>query len=273
MVGFNLISSAVQATANIAGAAASAVGSTASAVGSVAQAGASRISQFDFQNMEFENALREVGLADEYNSLTAGEFNQQNLAQAIAEASPELNSVQVTASVDVVLTVMERARQNITQNIGSLQDVRELPQTIRNEWQRVSNQLTGQEFVSQLQNQGLSAPQAVDVSNVIAERFNQMQGEAEQALGSVQQALIDVQNQVAQTADQAVEATGDVVSTTSLSWLIFSIVLVGLAGLGGYQLNDEPRIHEEARDRGAKSGQTRGEPTWADERPRRAGNI
>lgn len=262
MVSYNLISSAVRATASIASGTASAVGSAASAVG-----GASQLDQINFENLDVEGAFREVGLAEEYNSITAGEFNRQDLEQALAEASPELNNAQVSAATTAVVNVLERAQQNIMQtNFGSIQDVRELPQTIRSEWQRVTNELTGQQFVSQLQNQGLSTSQAQQVSNVVAQRINQLELDAEQALTSLQ-------NQLGQAANQAVEATGDVVSTSALSWLVVALILVGLSTLGGYQSNEELRIHEEARKRRASANRVPAEPTWSEERPRIAGNV
>jgi|GEM_PF-1647335 len=273
MVSYNLISSAVQTTASIASGTASVVGSAASAAGSAAQAGASRLDQINFENLEVEGALREVGLAEEYNSITAGEFDRADLEQAIAEASPELNQTQVSATVDEVLNVLDGAQQNIAQNIGSVQDVRQLPENIRSEWQRVTNQLTGEQFVTRLENQGLTTSQAQEVTTVIAQRINQMQREAGQALDSLQQGLIDLENRVGEFANEAVETTGEVASTSAMSWLVVAMILVGLAGLGGFQQNRERQIEQEARERTAAGTRGQAEPIWSDEGPRRVENI
>jgi hypothetical protein len=94
----NLVSRGISGLLNLAG---NVVSTTATAAGSAAGAATDA-------NGGVGGVLESLGVGNEYQALVSG-FNEQELTQVIAEASPELDETQVGAAVGVVTDVLQNA--------------------------------------------------------------------------------------------------------------------------------------------------------------------
>ena len=151
----NLVSSLV-------GTATSAIGSVASGADSVTAAAGSA-------------AASNPGTQDAASSLL-GSLNPDTLGQIIGDASPDLSQAQSTAAANVVSGIITRARNDLGANLGN---VTNLSDFVTNHVNNIQKALSGPEFVTRLQRQGLSQTQATQTA--IVTQAKQVQQQAAQA--------------------------------------------------------------------------------------------
>ncbi|MEW6421929.1 MAG: hypothetical protein AB1511_09420 [Deinococcota bacterium] len=135
--------------------------------------------------------------------------DEKDVAALIAQNSPSLNQQQVQAAANVVTNIFRRTAYDLgNQSITSLQDF--IPARVK----AIQDALTGQDFVNRLERQGLSAPQAQEVQNVISNEINRLQKQA-----------TDLANTAEQNARIAARNTG-------LGWLLSAGLTLLLAVMG-----------------------------------------
>lgn len=136
-------------------------------------------------------------------------IDQQDVTNLIADASPSLNQEQATAAANVVTGIFRRAQYDLgNQNPGNITDFASARVTA------IKNALTGPQFVSRLQRQGLSAPQAQEVRTVVTGEVDRLQQQAQQ---------------VAETAERTARTTA---RNTGLAWLLGAGLTLLLATMG-----------------------------------------
>ena len=204
----NLVSRGISSLVNLAG---SVVGTAANAAGSAAGAAADAAGGLG-------GALESLGIQNEYQALVSG-FNEEELTQLIAGASPELNETQVSAAVAVVTDELQAAGRNIGNN---LTDVSDLGGIITRQADSVQTALTGEEFVQNLTARGLSSQQAQEVSTVIGQRVTETREQ-------IQQTALVVQERTAELAETAARAA----ARAAWIWLLMAGVTLLFAALGG----------------------------------------
>lgn len=178
------------------GAATNTVGTVASALTGAAAAGTTAAAN---TNLPTGNPLADF----------VSNTNQQDLAQLIAQNSPDLNTQQVNAAADVVTGVFRRAAYDL----GN-QDLSNITDFAQARVNAIKQALTGEQFVTRLQRQGLSQAQAQEVQNVISQDVDRLQKQAQ-----------DVANAVEQNARIAARNTG-------LAWLLSAGLTLLLAVWG-----------------------------------------
>lgn len=150
--------------------------------------------------------------------LLSGLTDEQELNATIAEQAPELNTQQVAAATSVVRGIVNRAVNQINfSNISNLNEA--IPQR----FDAIQQALTGPQFVTRLQRQGLSQTQAQETARVIGARAQEVRQQATQAL-----------QQAEQTARRAA-------STAAWSWLLAAGLILLLSTLGGGRGHDVPQ--------------------------------
>jgi hypothetical protein len=169
----NLVSRAVTGLVNLTG---SVVGTAANAVGSAAGAATD-------PNSGLSSALESLGIQNEYQALVNG-FNEQELTQIIAEASPELNQEQVGAAVGVVTDELQAAGRNIGANLS---DISNLGEIVTRQADAVESGLSGEQFIQNLTAQGLSAQQAQQVATVVGQRVADTRQQIQQTATAVEE--------------------------------------------------------------------------------------
>jgi hypothetical protein len=198
------INSLLGLAGSVANTAANAVGSAAGAATNV--------------NGGLGGALETLGLQNEYQALVSG-FNEQELTQLIAEASPELNETQVSATVDVITRELQAAGRNIGANLA---DVSNLGEIVTRQADAVETALTGEEFVQNLTTQGLSPQQAQEVANVISQRVAETRQQIQQTATAVEERAAELAQAAARTAARA-----------AWVWLLMAGLTLLFATLGG----------------------------------------
>jgi hypothetical protein len=198
------INSLLGLAGSVANTAANAVGSAAGAATNV--------------NGGLGGALETLGLQNEYQALVSG-FNEQELTQLIAEASPELNETQVSAAVGVITRELQAAGRNIGAN---LTDVSNLGEIVTRQADAVETALTGEEFVQNLTAQGLSPQQAQEVANVISQRVAETRQQIQQTATAVEERAAELAQAAAHTAARA-----------AWVWLLMAGITLLFATLGG----------------------------------------
>ncbi|EYB69816.1 hypothetical protein DEIPH_ctg001orf0027 [Deinococcus phoenicis] len=136
-------------------------------------------------------------------------INEQDVVDLIAQNSPSLNQTQVQAAANVVTGIFRRAQYDLgNQNLTNITDFASARVTA------IQNALTGQEFVTRLERQGLSNAQAQEVRTVISNEVNRLQKQAQ-----------DLANTVEQNARIAARNTG-------LGWLLTAGLTLLLCVMG-----------------------------------------
>jgi hypothetical protein len=204
----NIVSRGVSAITGLAG---SVVGTAANAAGSAAGAAAD-------VNGGVGGILESLGVGNEYQALVSG-FNEEELTQLIAEASPELNEAQVAAAVSVVGEELQGAGQNIGNNLA---DIASLDEIVTRQADNVETALSGPEFVQNLVAEGLSDVQAQEVSAVINERVTE-----------ARQGIQETANAVRQRAEELAETAARTAARAAWVWLLLAGITLGFATLGG----------------------------------------
>lgn len=214
-LGYNALSSAVRTTFG--------------AVSSVAQAGGQQISKIDLGQINPEQAANRIGLGEEYRNVMAN-MDRAQLEQEIQRAVPELSREQVSATVNGVMTSVDRARNEFTSSINGVSDV---GPALQRQFEQLRTDLSGPQFVGTLQQQGLSEPQAREVSRVIDARVQELTNRGREAVAAVRDQV-----------GQAVETTGDTLARAAWGWLLIAGLFIGLATLGGRHGSDEYGLDE-----------------------------
>jgi hypothetical protein len=204
----NLVSRGITSLVNLAG---SVVGTATNAVSNAAGAAADA-------NGGLAGALESLGIQNEYEALVSG-FNEEELTQLIAEASPELNEEQVAAAVSVVTDELQTAGRNIGNNLA---DVSNLGDIVTRQADAVQTALSGEQFVQNLTAQGLTPEQAQEVATVIGQRVTETREQ-------VQQTALVLQERAAELAEAAARAA----ARAAWIWLLMAGVTLLFAALGG----------------------------------------
>lgn len=128
-----------------------------------------------------------------------GGINEDDVVQLIAGNSAELNEEQVQATAGVVSGIFRRAQYDLgQQDLGNITDFATARVTA------VRNALTGEQFVTRLQRQGLSAAQAQEVRTVVTTEVDRLEKQA---------------RDVAAATERTARAAA---STAGWSWLLVS---------------------------------------------------
>lgn len=136
-------------------------------------------------------------------------INQDDVANLIADASPSLNQEQTTAAANVVTGIFRRAQYDLGNvnpaNITDFASARV---------DAIRNALTGPQFATRLERQGLNSAQAQEVRTVVTNEVNRLQQQAQQ---------------VAQTAEATARTSA---RNAGLAWLLGAGLTLLLATMG-----------------------------------------
>lgn len=126
-------------------------------------------------------------------------INQDDITNLIADNSPSLNKEQVDATANVVGGIIRRTQYDLgNQNLSSISDF------AKARTDAIKQALSGPEFVSRLERQGLSNAEATEVQT------------------SLNKTVADVEKQATETAKAAESAARVTARNTGLIWLLGS---------------------------------------------------
>ncbi len=157
-------------------------------------------------------AANNPGTQDAAQSLLSG-LNADSIGQIIGQASPGLSDAQATAAAKVVSGIVTRASNDLGTNLNN---VTNLGGFVTNRVNSIQKALSGPEFVTRLQRQGLTQPQAQATQTAIVAQAKQIEQQATAAAAA------------ARIARQA---------AISAAWgsLLAAGLVIGFATLGGNQ--------------------------------------
>lgn len=136
-------------------------------------------------------------------------IDQQDVAQLIADGNADLGQEQVQAAANVVTGIFRRAQYDLgQQDLGNITDFASARVNA------IKEALSGEQFVTRLQRQGLTAPQATEVQTEITQQVDRLQKQAEQ---------------VAQSAEDKARVAA---RNAGLAWLLGSGLTLLLAVMG-----------------------------------------
>ncbi|MCO6430539.1 MAG: hypothetical protein J5J00_06730 [Deltaproteobacteria bacterium] len=173
--------------------------------------------------------LQALGIQTDLQRILSG-IDRAELEEMIARNAPDLNQQQVSAATEVAITTIRNSFARIS---GSLANVGQLGDVISREADTVYNQLTGDQFVQRLQQQGLAAPQAREVAGVLEQRINELRNQLRTAVSNLTSQLEDITQQAA-----------EVISQGAWMWLLAALIIVGFSWLGGVQGSDAERVED-----------------------------
>jgi hypothetical protein len=143
-----------------------------------------------------------------------GSLNADSIGQIIGDASPELSEAQSTAAAKVVSGIITRASNDLGKNLGDVTNLRDF---VTGRVNSIQAALSGPQFVTRLQRQGLSQAQAQATQTAIVAQAKQ------------------VQQQAADTAAAAERIARKTASTAAWGSLLAAGLIIGLSVLGGNQ--------------------------------------
>lgn len=149
-----------------------------------------------------------------------GGLDEQEIGQIIAEGAPELNAEQGAAAARVVSGIIRRASNDLGDNLN---DLTNLGQIATRRVEAISGALSGPEFVTRLQRQGLTQAQAQETAQAINTRVTELRQQAEQ------------------TAATAERLARQAATTAAWGSLLALGLILGLATLGGGRGADLPK--------------------------------
>ncbi len=152
LLGYNALSSATGVASNAVG---GLLSGTAALTGA-ATAGAAQAAQ----NPAVQNII--------------GNFGQDDVTNLIAQANPDLNQQQVTSASNVVTGIARRAANDL----GDLSSVNNVADFVTKRTDSIKKALSGDQFVTRLQRQGLNQAQAAEVQQLISEGINAAEKQA-----------------------------------------------------------------------------------------------
>jgi hypothetical protein len=159
-----------------------------------------------------------LGLGDQLQALQNG-LSRDEIAQIIADASPELNQTQVSAAAATIQSIINNAQRNLG---TALQNPSELGAIVTKQADNISQALQGDQFSSRLQRRGLSKAQADEVVKVVSARVTELRQQATQTAEAVQA-----------QATEAARAAAAATSSAVWIWLLAVGITLALATLGG----------------------------------------
>ena len=157
--------------------------------------------------------------SDPVQSLLSG-LNENQISQIIAQNSPELNQTQVQAATNVVTGIANRAANTLGNNLSNISS---LPDLISSRVKSIQAALSGPQFVTRLQRQGLTQPQAQETAKSINTLVN------------------DTVTQAQQTADAAARIARNTAITAGWLWLLAAGFILLFSVWGGHTGNDVPQ--------------------------------
>ncbi len=188
LLGYNALSAAT-------GAATSALGSLASGIPALAGAASA--------------GAQQAAQTPQGQDIVAG-FGQSDVENLIAQASPDLNQQQVSAAGNVVTGIVRRAANDL----GDLSSVNNIGDFVTKRVDNIKKALTGDQFVTRLQRQGLTQPQAAEVQT------------------SINQGIEAAQKQAADTAAATERIARNTANTAGWGWLLAAGLTLLLAITG-----------------------------------------
>ncbi|MFT2720481.1 hypothetical protein ACMT4L_10805 [Deinococcus sp. A31D244] len=136
-------------------------------------------------------------------------INEDDIVDLIAGNSEDLNEQQVQATSNVVSGIFRRAQYDLgQQDLGNITDFAGARVTA------IKNALTGEQFVTRLERQGLSAAQAQEVRTVVTTEVDRLEKQAQQ--------VADATERTARTA----------ASTAGWAWLLAAGLTIGASVFG-----------------------------------------
>ncbi|WP_420597028.1 hypothetical protein [Deinococcus sp.] len=137
-------------------------------------------------------------------------FGQNDVENLIAQASPDLNQQQVSAAGNVVTGIVRRA----SNDLGDLTSVNNIGDFVTKRTDSIKKALTGEQFVTRLQRQGLTQAQATEVQT------------------SINDGITAAEKQVADTAAATERIARSTASTAGWGWLLAAGLTLLLAITG-----------------------------------------
>jgi hypothetical protein len=165
-----------------------------------------------------EGIANRLGLGDELQALQNG-LSRNEIAQIIADGSPELNTTQVDAAAATIESIVNNASRNLG---AALSDPSNIGNIVKKQADAIGQALQGDQFSSRLQRRGLSKAQADEVVTVVSARVTELRQQAVQTAEAVQA-------QAAAAAKTAAAATASAIWV----WLFAVGVTLAAATFGG----------------------------------------
>lgn len=147
-------------------------------------------------------------------------LNENEISQIIAEQSPELDQEQTLAATRVVSGIVQRASNDVGNNLSNISRLDEL---IPARLDAIQRALTGEQFVTRLQRAGLSQPEAQETATAVSQRATELRQQAEQTVAATERIA-------RRTA-----------STAAWSWLLSAGLILLFSTLGGGRGHDVPQ--------------------------------
>jgi hypothetical protein len=142
----------------------------------------------------------QLGLSDEFQALQSG-LNRTEIAQIIADASPQLNVTQVDAAAATIETIV----RNASRNLGSaLSEPSNIANIVTQQANAISQALQGDQFSARLQRRGLTKAQADEVVTVVGNRVTELRQQATQTAQAIQQQAAETAKAASNTASKAI---------------------------------------------------------------------
>jgi hypothetical protein len=185
---------------------------------------------------EAAQAIPEViprGIVNDAQNMVRG-MDRADVQDAIRKAAPELGETQVAAATDTVVRV---GRESLDRIRESLRNPGKLGDTMRREADTIYRQLTGAEFVSRLEQQGLARPQAQQVASALEQRVNDIRGQLQSA-----------SQQITAEAREFTKDAARIVSRAAWIWLGVALLIVGLAFVGGRSGSEQQQADARLRE-------------------------
>jgi len=129
----------------------------------------------------FQDALDDLGLrrgggvGAEATRFAVSGLNADTIGQIIGDASPDLTEAQSTAAAKVVSGIITRASNDLGNNLSNVSNLSDF---VKNRVDNIQKALSGQEFVTRLQRQGLSQAQAQATQTAIVTEAKRVQQQA-----------------------------------------------------------------------------------------------
>ena len=201
------VSTVTQATAGVASAGAGVVGA---AAGGVAQ-------NVDMQQMQQQ--AEQV-----YNQVT-GEISRNDVEQWVAKNTDGLTQEQINAATDVVQRKANQTKaEAMSLDFTDLDTWKNINTIAKNRLAGIEQDLTGDELINELEQEGLSEAQAQQVRTEVLASFNEYKAESEQYVAQAKQTA----DQAMLKADQALQQAEDVARKAALYsglfWLISTLL-------------------------------------------------
>jgi hypothetical protein len=174
------------------------------------------------------------GIVDKTQNMLRG-IDRADVQDAIRKAAPELGDTQVTAATETVVSV---GRESLDRIRSSLRNPGQLGDVFRREADTVYRQLTGPEFVSRLEQQGLGQQQAQQVATALEQRVNDIRSQLQTA-----------SQQISAEARDLTQDAAKAVSKAAWIWLGVALLVITLAFVGGRNGGEQEAVDARLREK------------------------